>query len=134
MASSPGSLLNFAGVRLTFLICVVVAVGSWFATTQADLLAGDRKRPQNVDKTDSTQTTSLPLQQPASATSSKIAELPSIPTEVPRAAARIEGKPTPERLCFFEDAIRSEVDCRFAGFKWLGRVFRFKTQPDPISR
>ncbi|MGA9926175.1 MAG: hypothetical protein WBQ29_22450, partial [Isosphaeraceae bacterium] len=61
MASSPGSLLNFAGVRLTFLICVVVAVGSWFATTQADLLAGDRNRPQNVDKTDSTQTTSLPL-------------------------------------------------------------------------
>jgi len=95
MASSPGSLFNFAGVRLTFLLCVVVAVGSWFATTQADLLAGDRNRPQNLDKTDSTQTTSLPLQQPASATSAKIAELASIPTEVPRAAARIEGKPIP---------------------------------------
>src|SRR5271166_4966010 len=66
MARSPRSLFNIAGVRITFLLCAMVAVGFWIATTQADLLAGDRGRPQNVDKTDSTQATSLPLQQLAS--------------------------------------------------------------------
>jgi len=95
MASSPGSLFNSAGLRFTFALCVVVAVGSWFAATQADLLARDRNRPPKLDKTDATPSTSLPLQPLASASLARIAELPPIRTEVPRAVARIEGKPVP---------------------------------------